>query len=297
MSFISTFLEFTVLGIIAGSIYALVASGFSLIYSTNRFMHFAHGATIVAAGYLLFWFFSILGIHIVFAVIFTLILSGVLGVVMYRLVYSPLQNKKASNVILLIASIGILILIENLILMIFGGAATTIDVIKVTEGLPFLGTRITWLQIITIDVSLVLLVGLYAFMKKTKIGRNMRAVSENKELASIIGINQKRVSDISFLIGSVLAGVAGIFIGLMFSLTPSMGTNLIIKGFTGAVIGGIASVPGSIIGSYILGLAENWGIMYLDSSLKDAIAFILLVLFLIFRPNGLFGRKKGVKDT
>jgi len=123
----------------------------------------------------------------------------------------------------------------------------------------------------------------------------MRAVSDNKELAAIAGINQKRVSDYSFIIGSVLAGIAGILIGLEQNLEPTMGTTLIIKGFTGAVIGGITSVPASILGSYLLGLAENYGIWFLPSGFKDAIAFAILFLFLLFKPNGLFGFNRGAK--
>jgi len=126
---------------------------------------------------------------------------------------------------------------------------------------------------------------------------NMRAVADNKELASIVGIDHRRVSDYAFFIGSSLAGIAGILIGLEQNLEPVMGTSLMIKGFTGAIIGGITSVPASIIGSYLLGLVENFGIWYLPSGYKDAIAFTLLFLFLLFRPSGMFGIDKGVKDS
>jgi len=139
------------------------------------------------------------------------------------------------------------------------------------------------------------LVLLFLFMYKTKIGRNMRAVADNKELTSIIGIDYRFVADLSFIIGSVLAGIAGILIGIEQNLVPTMGTGLIIKGFTGAVIGSIMSVPGSIVGSYILGFAENFGVWFIPSQYKDAIAFILLFVFLLFKPNGLFGVDKGAR--
>ena len=283
-------------GLIAGSIYALVAAGFSLIYATNRFMHFAHGTSVVVGGYILYTLFTRLGMPFSLGVLLTILLSGFLGVLLYRAVYLPLQNKKASNVILLIASIGLLILFQNLIQIWFGASVKSIGYIKVAKGVSFLGAVITPLQFLIIITSVVLFVLLYGFMKKTRLGRNMRAVADNKELASIMGINHKRIADYSFFIGSSLAGIAGILIGLEQNLSPTMGTFLIIRGFTGAVIGGINFVPGAILGSYVLGVVENLGIAVLPSGFKDAIAFTLLFLFLLFRPQGLFGISKGVKQ-
>ncbi len=283
----SLLLQFALNGLIAGSIYALVACGFSLIYNTNKFMHFAHGISVTVAGYLLFTLFYQIGFNFYFALVSTLIYSGFLGFLIYRLVYLPLQKRKASNVILLIASISVLVLFQNLILLIFGANVKDISFIETKEGLEFLGIIITPLQIIIIITSLVLFVLLFLFMNKTKLGRNMRAVSNNKELASIIGINERKISDISFMIGSFLGGIAGILIALEQNITPSMGTILIIKGFTGSVIGGISSVPASVLGSYILGLAENFGIALLPSGYKDAISFVLLLIFLLFKPDGL----------
>lgn len=294
MSIIS---QLTINGLIAGSIYALVASGFSLIYGTNKFVHFAHGTVVAISAYLLYALSSSFGLNFYFSILITLILSGLLGLLIYRAVYLQLQKRKASNVILLIASIALLLLFENLIQLFFGANVKTINYIQVARGMNILGAIITPLQVIIILTSVILLFGLYIFTKKTKIGRNMRAVADNKELASILGVNYRRIADYSFIIGSVLAGVAGILIGLEQNLSPTMGTILIIKGFTGAIIGGITSVPASILGGYLLGLLENYGIWFLPSGYKDAIAFVLLFIFLLLRPNGLFGINKGVKDA
>lgn len=291
----SLFAQLTVNSLIAGSIYALVAAGFSLIYRTNRFMHFAHGISVVVAGYILFTFFSLFHFPFFFAVVLTLIFTGAFGVGMYRFVYLPFQKRKASNVILLMASIGILILFQNFIQAVYGADVKTVGYIKIGKGLSFLGAIITPLQIVIVLCSIVLLVGLYFFVQKTRLGRDMRAVADNKELASIVGINERRISDYSFLIGSLLAGIAGILIGLEQNLEPAMGTILIIKGFTGAVIGGLTYLPASILGSYILGFAENYGIWFLPSGYKDAIAFVLLFIFLLFKPNGLFGKRRSVR--
>jgi len=279
--------------LIAGSIYALVACGFSLIYTTNRFMHFAHGTTIVAAGYLLYQLFQVLGIPFFAASFVSICLAGMLGLSTYYYLYLPLQKRKASNIVLLIASIGVLIFIENLIQLIFGASVKSIGYIKIARGMDLLGAVITPLQL-TIILSSIILLGVLSFlMYKTILGRNMRAVADNPELSSIIGIDHVKVSKYSFLIGSYLAGIAGILIGLEQNLEPTMGTSLMIKGFTGAVIGGVGSVPAAALGSYLLGFAENFGIWYLPSGYKDAIAFILLFLFLLFRPSGMFGREKG----
>ncbi len=275
--------------LIIGSIYALVAVGFSIIYQTNRFMHFAHGGAVVGSAYLAFLFFSVMRIPFFISVILTIILSCISGLLMYKLIYEPLRKKKSSNVIMLIASFGILMLIENLILVFFGSDIKSIGYVESQQGVNILGASITHFQIFIIIFSFCVLAITYWFMNKTSIGRNLRAVSDNKELAEIIGLDSKFYMSLSFIIGSVLAAVAGILIGLEQYLSPSMGTNLMIKGFSGAVIGGVTSVPASILGSYIVGFAENFGVWFIPSGFKDAITFILLLLFLLFKPSGLFG--------
>ena len=220
----------------------------------------------------------------------------ILGFLLYTRFSLPKNRKKASNVVLLIASIGILILFQNLIQLIFGANVKEIGYLEVRKGMEIWGASITPLQVVIIAVSVVLMISFYFFMKYTRLGRNMRAVSDNKELASVMGINYRRIADYSFFIGSGLAGVAGILIGLEQNLEPVMGTMLIIKGFTGAVIGGVSSVAGAVVGSGLLGFAENFGIWYLPSGYKDAIAFVLLFIFLLIRPTGIFGINKGVKQ-
>ena len=291
----SLFLQLTINGLIAGSIYALVASGFSLIYKTNRFMHFAHGISITVAGYILFQLFSLWNIPFYLSAILTILLAGLFGVFMYEVVYVPLQKRKASNVILLIASIGLLTLFQNVVQLRWGASVRTIGYIEVSRGMDFFGASITPLQVVIIVTSAIVLLGLWIFMKYTKLGRNIRAVSDNPELSEIVGISVKKVARYSFFIGSAIAGIGGVLIGLEQNLVPTMGTTLIVKGFTGAVIGGITSVPGSVFGSYLLGLVENYGIWYLPSGYKDAIAFVLLFVFLLIKPTGLFGVDKGVK--
>jgi len=156
-----------------------------------------------------------------------------------------------------------------------------------------MGAIITPLQIFIIITSFILLTLLFLFMKKTKIGKAMRAVADNKDVAAIVGISSEKIYKWSFIIGSAIAGIAGVLVSLEQNLEPTMGTGLIIKGFTAAIIGGIGNVPGAILGAFLLGLTENFGIWFLPSGYKDAIAFLLLFLFLLFRPNGILGIKRN----
>jgi branched-chain amino acid transport system permease protein len=282
-------------GLIAGAIYALVACGFALIYSTAKFVHFAHGSTVAVASYVLYSLFSQLGLNFWLAIVSTIIFAGIFGWLVNKIIYQPLRKRKASNVILLIASTGLLILIESLLLLVFGADVKTIGFIKIAEGLEIFGAIITPLQIVIIAVSVALLVLLFFFMKKTRLGKAMRAVADNKEVAEIVGISSKKIYSWSFVIGSAIAGIAGILVGLEQNLEPMMGTNLMIKGFTGAIVGGITSVPGAVLGSFVLGLVENFGIWWLPSGYKDAIAFGILFIFLIFRPQGILGVRRDKK--
>lgn len=276
-------------GIIAGAIYALVASGFSLIYSVTKFIHFAHGAVLALGAYFLYTFAVASGLNFWLAIILTLFCSCIAGVAMDWAVYRPLRKRKASGAVLLIASIALMILVNAMILAIWGADVKTVPTRNPVFDVA--GARITMIQIIIIIISVLLLLCLWFLMKRTKLGKSMRAVADNKDVAQTVGINPERIYTYTFIIGSFLAGVAGILIGIEQNLYPQMGISLVIKGFTGAVIGSMASVPGSVLGSLILGLVENIGIWWLPSGYKDAIAFVLLFIFLLFRPSGLLGVK------
>jgi branched-chain amino acid transport system permease protein len=289
---LSIILQLLVNGLVAGAIYSLVSSGFSLIYSVNKFVHFAHGAVIAFSAYVLYYLFSTLGISFWFAVVLSLIFSALLGYATNELIYKQLRKRKSSPVILLVSGLGFLIFLESLILIFFGADVKVINLIKVTKGLEFMGAIITPLQIVIILVSIALLIFLFIFMKKFKLGKAMRAVSDNKEVAEIVGISSEKIYSWSFIIGSAIAGIAAVLIGLEQNLEPTMGTNLMIKGMTASIIGGIGSVPGAILGSFLLGILENFGIWFLPSGYKDAIVFTLLFIFLLFRPQGLLGIKR-----
>lgn len=289
------FLQIIANGLIAGSVYALVAAGFSLIYSTTKFVHFAHGGVIAVASYMLYFFYAMLGLQFWLAAILAIISGVILGVAIDFFVYRSLRERGASPTIILIASVAILLILESFNLMFFGADVKTIDYLSIGAGLNFGSVIITKLQVFIVLSSLFLLGLVFLFMKYSKIGKAMRAVADNKSVAEIVGISAERIYTWSFAIGSLIAGYAAVLIALEQNIEPTMGTGLMIKGFTASIIGGVESVAGGVLGAFLLGLAENLGIWWLPSSYKDAIAFVILFVFLLFRPEGILGAKKNGK--
>jgi branched-chain amino acid transport system permease protein len=289
------FYQILVNGLIAGSIYALVAAGFSLIYSTTKFVHFAHGGVIALSAYMLYLFYSLLGLNFWLASLLTLISAIIIGIGIDYLIYRPLRARRASPVIILIASVAVLLILESLNLIFFGADVKSINFIEIGSGWGLGPIIITSLQIFIVASSLVLLAFLFLFMKYSKIGKAMRAVADNKSVAEIVGISAEKIYTWSFGLGSLVAGFAAILIALEQNIEPTMGTALMIKGFTASIIGGVESVAGGVLGAFLLGLAENFGIWWLPSSYKDAIAFVILFIFLLFKPEGILGMKKNNK--
>ncbi|MFA5291087.1 MAG: branched-chain amino acid ABC transporter permease [Candidatus Paceibacterota bacterium] len=289
------FYQILVNGLIAGAIYALVAAGFSLIYSTTKFVHFAHGGVIALSAYMLYLFYSLLGLNFWLAALLAIISGIIIGLGVDYLVYRPLRRRRASPVIILIASVAVLLILESLNLMLFGADVKSINFLDIGSGWDIGPVIITSLQIFIVVSSLIMLGILFLFMKYSKIGKAMRAVADNKSVAEIVGISAERIYAWSFGLGSLIAGFAAVLIALEQNIEPTMGTALMIKGFTASIIGGVESVAGGVLGAFLLGLAENFGIWWLPSSYKDAIAFVILFVFLLFKPEGILGVKKSSK--
>jgi branched-chain amino acid transport system permease protein len=278
-------------GIIAGSIYALIATGFTIIYRTVRFFHLAHGAVYTAGAYLAYSFFISSHMNFLLSLILSIILSAILGVAIDRLVYRPLRKRNASNLVFLLTSFGIFIFLQNLIQLSYGAQILTLRTGPVKEGYHFLGAIITNTQLLILAVSCFLLVILWFFIQKTKLGKAMRAVSDDPLAANVVGINPERIILIAFAIGSALAGAAGILISFETNIEPTMGFNAVLKGVIASIIGGIGSIPGAVAGGFFLGLAENLGIWKISAGWKDCIAFVILIIFLLLKPSGLFKAK------
>ena len=279
--------------LIIGCIYSLIAISFTLIYRTVKFFHFAHGVVYAAGAYLAYTLVISLDINPVISFFLAAIIAGLLGVVIDRLVYKPLRKNKAPNLVFLIASFGVFIFIQNLLQLIYGAQILTIRTGPVKEGHHFLGAVITDTQILIIVVSLALCFCLWLFVKKTKLGKAMRAVADDPLAASVVGVNPEQIILAAFAIGSALAGAAGILISLETNIKPTMGMSAILKGIIASIIGGIGSIPGAMFGGLFLGIAENLGIWKISAGWKDCIAFVILIVFLLFRPGGIMGVKSG----
>ncbi len=283
--------QLVVNGLIAGGIYALVALGFSVIYRTVKFFHFAHGAVYTAGAYFGYTLAIQLKLHFVLAFFLAMLFAAVVGVAIDQTVYRPLRKKKASNLILLLASFGIFVFVQNLIQLIYGAQILSLRTGPVKEGYHIFSAVITPTQILILTVSVFLMFLLWAFIKKTKLGKAMRAVSDDPVAASVVGIKPEKTILTSFALGSACAGAAGILIALETNLEPTMGFTAIFKGIIASIIGGIGSIPGAMFGGLFLGIAENLGIAWIPSGWKDAIAFAILIIFLLVWPHGIFGVK------
>jgi len=289
-------------GIIVGSIYTLIALGFTIIYRTVHFFHFAHGVVYAVGAYVAYsvargsWLVaresggpSVL--TWVMATVAGVICAVIVGILIDRVVYRSLRKRKAPNLVFLIASFGVFIFIQNLLQLIFGAQILTIRTGPVKEGHHIFGAVITNIQILILIVSVCLSVSLWLFVKKTRLGKAMRAVADDPLAASVVGINPERIILAAFAIGSALAGVAGMLVSLETNIEPTMGMNAILKGIIASIIGGIGSIPGAVFGGLFLGLAENFGIWKISAGWKDCIAFAILIVFLLIRPGGIMGVK------
>lgn len=285
------FNQLLVNAIIAGSNYTLIALSFSLIYSTTKFFHFAHGAVYTFCPYFAYLFTIILGMPLFISIPLAIVSSAIVGILIELSIYKPLRRKGTTPLILLLASLGIYIVLQNMISMIFGDDTKTLRSGIVKEGLEILGARITPIQITIIIASMLLLIGCGALMKYTKMGTAMRAIASDPDLAVISGINSDRVILYTFALGSALAGIAAILVSFDIDMTPTMGMNALMMGVVAVIIGGVGSIPGAALGGFLLAFAQNFGVWKISSQWQDAIAFIILLLFLLYRPYGFFGKK------
>lgn len=277
--------------ILAAAKIMLVAIGFAIVFRATRFFHFAHGIVFTAGAYFTFLFKTWLGLPLFFSIFLAIPLTTLLGCLMEVAVYLPLRRKGASPLVFLLASLGMYIVLQNVISMMFGDDTKTIRSGFVKEGLNVFGARITPIEILIICVSVVLVVTVALLLKKTKMGNAMRAVANNIELASVSGIDSNRVILLTFAIASALAGIAGILVALDVDMTPTMGMSALMMGVVAVIIGGVGSIPGVALAALLLGMAQHLGVWYISTQWQDAIAFIILLIFLLFRPQGFMGKK------
>ncbi len=291
MSLINSIFEQLLNGLRTGSIYALIALGYTMVYGIAKMINFAHGDIIMVGAYSLYVFTVLLGLHPVLAVILTIVVCSVLGIVIEKVAYKPLRN--APSLAVLITAIGMSYLLQNVALLIFKATPIPFASIISVPSLRLGSVTISGITIVTLVVTTISMIALTSFINNTKTGRAMRAVSEDKGAAELMGINVNKTISITFAIGSGLAAVAGIlFICQYQSLQPTLGALPGIKAFVAAVLGGIGSIPGAMLGGIILGIIESLSKAYISTQLSDAIVFSTLVIVLLARPSGLLGKMK-----
>jgi len=276
-------------GIIVGSVYALIAIGFSLIYSTVRFFHFAHGAVYTVSAYAGWALHTYSGLPFFYCLLTGCGVGALLGVGIQRAVYEPLARRRAPQLVFLLASFAVFIFLSGVLQLAFGGDVQIYADRVVRKGQLIFGAVITKHQLMIIGTCILASAVLYLWIAKSSLGKAIRAVADDPIAASLMGINSKKVITIVFAVGSGLAGLAGVMIGVETNLNPSMGFDAILKGIVAALIGGIGNIYGAILGGFILGLAENLGVMGISAGWKDTVAFLFLIIFLLLRPNGLIG--------
>ncbi|EEG77335.1 branched-chain amino acid ABC transporter permease [Dethiobacter alkaliphilus] len=277
-------------GIVLGSTYALIALGYTMVYGIAELINFAHGEIYMFGAFVGMIMVTIVGLPFLPALVIAMLAAALLGVTVEFIAYRPLR--KSSRLAALISAIGASIFLQNAALLRWGPQSQGFPRPFEVNQIMVAGVRISSLQIYILVISLVLMVALHFLITKTKIGKAMRATAQDKETAALMGINVNRVISFTFAIGSALGAAAGVMVGIYFnSVSPMMGLLPGLKGFVAAVLGGIGNIPGAMLGGIILGIAETMGVAYGDSRYRDAIAFAILIIVLLFKPSGLLGKQ------
>ena len=282
-------------GLSLGSIYALIALGYTMVYGIAKMLNFAHGDVIMVGAYMIFSSVALAKLPSIVGIILCVLFSSLLGIIIELLAYKPLR--RAPSLSVLITAIGVSYLLQNLALLIFGSEPQAIPVLF---NLPFIelgyGIKITGEALFTMSITVVLMIVHPIFINKTKLGKAMRAVSENKDAALLMGIDVNKTISITFAIGSALAAFASLCYGMSYTyIKPTTGSMPGIKAFTAAVFGGIGSIPGAMLGGILLGVIEKLSMAYISTQFTDAIVFGVLILVLVIRPTGLLGKKINEK--
>ena len=287
------FLSYLIGGLGLGSVYAIIALGYSMVYGIAKMLNFAHGDIIMVGAFVAYFAISSYHLPVFVAVILSVVVCTVLGVLIEKLAYKPLRQ--ASSLSVLITAIGVSYFLQNSAMLLWG-TDTKIFPTVMSGSLNIGELSVPYLTLVTIAACMLIMVVLTLFINKTKTGRAMRACSEDKGAAALMGINVNRIISITFAIGSGLAAVAAVLLVAAYpSVYPTLGSMPGIKAFTAAVFGGIGSIPGAFLGGLLLGVVENLSRAYISTQLSDAIVFMVLIVVLLIKPTGLLGKKVNVK--
>ncbi|HAG51673.1 MAG TPA: branched-chain amino acid ABC transporter permease [Deltaproteobacteria bacterium] len=298
------FLQQLINGLTLGSVYALIALGYTMVYGILQLINFAHGEIYMIGAYLAIIVLGVLtatgfsATNLPLAILLAFIVSGIFcgayGLTLERVAYRPLRH--AHRLSPLISAIGMSIFLQNYVMLSQGAVDKVFPHIIPTKGIEIAGASISYLQIFILVASFILMIALHLFIKKTRLGKAMRATSQDSRMASLVGIDSNKVIAVTFVIGSMLAAAAGVMVAMYYGVVNFfIGYTAGIKAFTAAVLGGIGNIPGAMLGGLLLGLVEGLGASYISSEYKDVFAFTILILVLIFRPTGLLGERIGEK--
>ncbi len=289
-----TVLTYLINGISLGSVYAIIALGYTMVYGIAKMLNFAHGDVIMVGGYMAFCASNYLGWNAFLCVVFSMLVCTLLGIVIERLAYKPLRS--ASSLAVLITAIGVSYFLQNAALLIWTSNTKSFPDLFKLGTISLGGVQISGITLVTILTCIVIMIGLTLFINNTKVGKAMRAVSEDRGAAQLMGINVNATISMTFAIGSGLAAIAGVLLCTSYpTLMPTTGAMPGIKAFTAAVFGGIGSIPGAMLGGILLGIIEIFGKAYISTQLSDAIVFAVLIIVLIVKPTGLLGKKISEK--
>lgn len=288
----ASFLSYLISGISLGSVYAIIALGYTMVYGIAKMLNFAHGDVIMVGGYISFVAFMQLGMPPFVSILVAMLFCTLLGITIEKVAYKPLRG--ASSLSVLITAIGVSYFLQNAALLIFGADSKTYTSLIDFPSISIMGGEvvISGVTIVTIVTCVVIMIVLTMFINGTKTGQAMLAVSADKGAATLMGINVNKTISITFAIGSALAAIAGVLLCSAYpSLSSTTGAMPGIKAFTAAVFGGIGSIPGAFVGGLLLGIIENLAKAYISSQLADAIVFGVLIVVLLVKPTGIMGKQ------
>ena len=286
------FLQHLINGVYIGAIYAIIALGYTMVYGIAKMLNFAHGDVIMVGAYMSYTVVSNLGIPVIPSILIAMAVCTLLGIIIEGLAYKPLRG--ASSLAVLITAIGVSYFLQNAAQLIWGPANINFE--RVVSAKPLVlfdgALSISMEVVVTLAIAVAIMIGLTAFVNKTKMGKAMRAVSEDRAAAQLMGINVNKTISTTFAIGSALAAVAGVLLcSKVQSVWPTVGSMPGIRAFTAAVFGGIGSIPGAMLGGMLLGLIETLGGAFISTQFSDAIVFMVLIIILLLKPAGLLGKQ------
>jgi branched-chain amino acid transport system permease protein len=284
-------LQLLATGLVVGSIYALCALGWGLIYGTTLHFHVAHGAVFTLAAYYAWVGQKLLGLPLLAAVVLAIAAAALSGLLIDLLLYQQLERRGAIRTTVFISSLGLLIVVENILAIVFTPDPLRMDIGVLQNAIQLGPVFLTWLHVLAVALAIVGYLALMAFLKRSRLGQAIRAVSSSPEMARTVGIDLGRIQLLTYAIGSAIAAPAGIVVAMDVGAEPYRGTTYVLLASVGVILGGIGSIPGAMVGAVFLGLLENLGIWQIPSEWQSAISFGVFLVFIVVKPRGFFGRK------